>query len=313
MRKPTRFIQAMQADMGWKLSGQSLIGQMDGYWFFITQPGMFQPIVVKSAVFGPDSPKLQPVMQAIKARKKVYKIGRVANEHHVLVVALNADTSVDKSKARVSELILELARLLAQFGISSGCSICGSNEPLETVRIGEAPASICPTCNERLRSEFARIVDHNERSGNYFTGIIGALLGAIAGAALWLLISYLGFYASIVGFVMAFLAQSGYRLFKGKIGRGMPLVILVAVVLGIFAANTVEIAIGLAQDPEIGLTFGEALIVAPLAYIDTELFYVGKVWLNSGVGLLFALMGSWRTIRNLASEAKGETYEIESI
>jgi hypothetical protein len=313
MTKATRLIQAMQVDTSWKLSGPSLIGQQDGFWFLVSQSGAIQPIVVKAAFSGPDSVKLEPVKQAIKANKKVYKLAHVANEHHVLIVTLSADTNVEKNKARVTKLIFDLTRLFVQYEISSGCSLCSSSEPLQTVRIGEAPAAICTSCFEKVRSEFVAIVDRNEREGNYATGIVGALLGAIVGAGLWLLVSYLGFYASIVGFVMAFLAQFGYRLFKGKVGRLMPAVILISLIIGIFVANSVEIAIGLAQDPSLGLTFGEALGIAPLAFIDNEMFYVGKVWANAGLGLLFALMGSWRTIRNLASEAKGETYQVESI
>ena len=175
MKKPTRFIQAMQADTGWKLSGDSVIGQQDGYWFFITQPGAFQPIVLTIAVSGEDSAKLEPVKQAIKAKKQTYKLARVANEHHVLTVSLNADTNVDKNKARMTELIFDLTRLFMQFGLSSGCSLCGSSEPLETVRIGESPATICAPCHEKLRSEFEAIVDQNKHAGNYATGFIGAL------------------------------------------------------------------------------------------------------------------------------------------
>jgi len=51
---------------------------------------------------------------------------------------------------------------------------------------------------------------------------------------------------------MAFLAQAGYRLSRGRIQKGMPWIVLGSVVIGILVANAIEIAIGLSQDPEIG-------------------------------------------------------------
>ena len=43
------------------------------------------------------------------------------------------------------------------------------------------------------------------------------------------------------------------------------------------------------------------------------MFYVGTVWKEVAVGLFFALLGSWNTIRNLRSETSGQIYQIERI
>ncbi|MHB8962054.1 MAG: hypothetical protein ACYC5K_02765 [Saccharofermentanales bacterium] len=160
-------------------------------------------------------------------------------------------------------------------------------------------------------NEYKSILEKNDREGSYLTGTIGALLGSMVGAALWLLVSYLGFYASLVGFVMAYLAQFGYKLFRGRIHKGMPFIIMISVIIGVLAANTVEIAIGLMQDPEMGLTLTEALKIAPQAFYNTEYFYVGKVWGNVGLGMLFAVLGSWRTIRDLFAETRDARNQAE--
>lgn len=313
MNQATKFIRTMQENTGWKRNGSTLIGQQDGYWFTISQVGVFQPILVTAAIAGLESVKLEQLKLAVKSKKKAYKLNRMTNENHVVKFLINQDTHNDKNVAHVTELIFDLTKAFARFELKGGCQLCAAEEPLETVRIGENPAAICLECHEKLKETFAGIVEKNELQGSYFTGIIGALIGALAGAALWLLVSYLGYYASIVGFVMAFLAQLGYRLFKGRLQKGMPFIILISVIFGIFVANTVEIAIGLAQDPDVGLTFMESLRIAPLAFIDNELFFVGKVWANAGLGLLFAFLGSWKTIRNLTKETKGEIYQIEPI
>jgi len=309
----TKFIQHMQQSTSWKLNGNSIIGQKDGHWFTVSQAGSIQPILVTTAVAGLQSIALDQVKSAVLAKKKAYKLNRFENQGHVLNIYLNADTNAEKNIARVNELLQDLSAEFTRLGLANACHVCGFDVPVNTVRIGQNTAAVCPACQAKLQAEFAGIVEKNTAEGSYFTGIIGALLGALIGAALWLLVSYLGFYASIVGFVMAFLAQTGYRLFKGKIQRGMPVIILLAVILGILAANAVEIAIGLAQDPEIGLTFWQALQISPQAFYNTEYFYVGRVWGNVAVALLFALLGSWRTVKELFSESKGDIYQIEQI
>lgn len=313
MGKATKFIRTMQENTGWKLAGSTLIGQQDHYWFTIAQAGFSQPIVVTAALANAESAKLEQLKQAVKDKKKVYKLNGVTNENQLLKMVINPDTNVSKNAARVTELIFDLTKSFARLDLKSGCPICGADEPLTTVRIGDNPAAICEACHQNLKVEFEGIVQKNAQEGSYVTGTIGALLGALVGSALWLLVSYLGYFASIVGFVMAFLAQFGYRLFKGRIRKGMPVIILVSVIIGIFVANAIEIAIGLAQDPEVGLTFFESLRYAPMAFYDNELFYVGQVWANVGMGLLFAMLGSWRTIRSLASETKGKIYQVETI
>jgi len=206
-----------------------------------------------------------------------------------------------------------LPRPIKQYGLETGCGICAANAPLDAYRIGDNVAAICKDCQAKLKQDFDQIIERNAFQGTYFTGLIGALLGSLIGSAIWLLVSYLGFYASIVGFVMAFLAQAGYRLFKGRIQKGMPIIVLLAVIIGIFAANTAEIALNLMRDPDIGLSLAESLRFAPQAFYNTELFYVEKVWANTGFGLLFALLGSWPTLKNLSAETKGRIYQIEEI
>ncbi|MDD2371444.1 MAG: hypothetical protein PHQ32_05510 [Firmicutes bacterium] len=136
--------------------------------------------------------------------------------------------------------------------------------------------------------------------GSYISGAVGAVLGAMIGSGLWLLVSFLGFYVAIVGFVMSIISEAGYRLFRGRFGIGMPIIIILSVIFGVFFANTIEIAIRLSQAT--GISFVNALYYAPQAFYNNQLFLVDKVWLNLGIGLVFALLGSWRIIKKLKSE-----------
>ena len=50
--------------------------------------------------------------------------------------------------------------------------------------------------------EYDSILGMKDREGSYLTGAIGALLGSMVGAALWLLVSYFGFYAYLASYLL---------------------------------------------------------------------------------------------------------------
>lgn len=313
MAKLGKTLQQLQAAWNWKQHGTSIVGKMADWWFVIGQSGALQPVVISAALANLQPVTLEQLKALVLAKKKLYKLGRFDNKNHVLTISLNADFSSARNAERIRQLLEDLTASFRQLGLVSGCLLCADEQALHAVRIGENTAAVCDTCHAQLEEQFSGIVEKNEVQGNYLTGLIGALLGALVGSVLWLLVSYLGFYASIVGFVIAFLAQYGYRLFKGRVSRAMPLIVAASVVLGVLAANVAEVAISLVQDPEIGLSWADAIRYAPMALYDTELFYVGQVWGSIAIGMLFAFLGGWRTIRGLIAETKGVTYQIETL
>ena len=150
-----------------------------------------------------------------------------------------------------------------------------------------------------------------KKRGSILTGSIGALLGALVGAALWAGVSIAGYMASIVGFVIAFLAGKGYDLFKGRKGKIKAIVLIVCVVLAVAIGNAGSYAFMihevyhelLAELPEeelqYALTEGEfyALMVQ-----DSEV--VGEFIKDFVVGLVFAALGCFTEIRNAGSVMK---------
>jgi hypothetical protein len=60
--------------------------------------------------------------------------------------------------------------------------------------------------------------------GSYIRGLVGALVGATIGAAAWCLVMQLGIIASLVGFAIGWLAEKGYSLCKGRLGKGKTVV-----------------------------------------------------------------------------------------
>lgn len=62
---------------------------------------------------------------------------------------------------------------------------------------------------------------------------MGALIGAAIGAVFWALVGILGYMASIVGFIIAYLADKGYDLLNGRQGTIKMVVRIVCVFLAV--------------------------------------------------------------------------------
>jgi hypothetical protein len=78
---------------------------------------------------------------------------------------------------------------------------------------------------------------YQENQGTVVGGFIGALLGALVGAIVWALVGMLGYIASIVGFLIAFLAGKGYDWFKGRPGKIKVVILVLCVILAVFIGN----------------------------------------------------------------------------
>ncbi len=203
---------------------------------------------------------------------------------------------------------------------------------------GAAPMQICSECgmevtngkwvlidgiayylHEACAQKVAREIDgentrrKEEDTGSYLTGTIGAFLGAIVGSIAWALVLQLGYVASIVGFLIGWLADKGYTLLKGKQGKGKIAILIIAVifgvVLGCFLGDAIAIAQLISSGEAADLAYGDipALIIVMLIY-DSE--YASAVLGNLVIGLLFAGLGVFSLLRK-AGHAVADTKVIE--
>lgn len=134
-------------------------------------------------------------------------------------------------------------------------------------------------------------------SGSYLLGAIGALLGSLLGAVLWFAVLAAGYIASIVGFVIGWLAEKGYDLFHGKQGKGKVAILVVMVILGVVVGTIASDAAALAKMIDAGELYA-AYSDIPFLLINLLQFsdYVTSLLINVGMGLLFAALGVYTLI-----------------
>lgn len=163
------------------------------------------------------------------------------------------------------------------------------------------------TCAQKVASEVdtENTRRKEEATGSYLTGTVGAIVGALLGSVLWAVVLYIGYVASIIGFVIGWLAEKGYTLLKGKQGKGKIAILIGAVILGVIVGNFLPDLVEIASLINAGELPGVRLIDAPmliLAVMIENPEYAAGVGGNILMGLLFAALGVYTVIRKAGQE-----------
>lgn len=161
------------------------------------------------------------------------------------------------------------------------CTKCGNLVPEGTER--------CDSCGFPVKS--------GEKRENVITGLVGALIGALIGAGSIILLSQLGYIASISGLILAVCTLKGYELLGGKLsGKGIAICV-VLMLLTPYVADRIDWAIVLMQEfADYGVTFGEAFALIPEMISDGSIemgMYLKNLLMIYG----FALLGAFSTLR----------------
>lgn len=147
--------------------------------------------------------------------------------------------------------------------------------------------------------------------GNYITGALGALAGAAIGAVVWAVVLNAGYVAALVGLLIGWLAEKGYNLAKGKQGKAKPwilvLTILLAVALGTFGSDAIELGKMLLEGSLPGFGFGDIPMFI-LALLVDNAEYRSAVLRNLGTGMLFAGLGVFAVIQQTARDVSGSKF-----
>lgn len=154
-------------------------------------------------------------------------------------------------------------------------------------------------CAQKLYTnvEAANQARKENSGGSYITGCLGALLGATLGGVLWGLILLIGYVASIVGYVIGFLANIGYVLFLGKPKKGKIVILIFATIFGVCFGTLFSDSIQLLKE---GVKFKELPEVFSILFRDGD--YLFSTVLNMVLGLLFAALGVFSLLKNAGQE-----------
>lgn len=191
---------------------------------------------------------------------------------------------------------------------SGACAHCG-NEVSESDRWRLISGTAYPMhdiCAQQVRSELEQESDDRRLTdtGSYASGFFGALLGAVVGSVLWAIVLNFGFVASIIGFVIGWLAEKGYRLCRGRQGKGKLAILIIVTILGVLLGNLGADIIAIVQMINAGelpgLGYGDIFWMFIVLLTDSE--YITATLSNIGLGLLFAFLGIYSLLKRTKNE-----------
>lgn len=162
------------------------------------------------------------------------------------------------------------------------CSKCGQNIPDN--------ADFCANCGQPTAPV---------KKENVVAGIVGAFIGALLGGGCIILLSQLGYVASVSGLVLAVCTLKGYELLGGKLsGKGIAISV-VLMLLTPYLADRIDWAIVIMQEwADYGVTFAEAFAAVP-ELLKEEAIEISAYVKNLLMIYGFALLGAFTTIRNV--------------
>ena len=165
-------------------------------------------------------------------------------------------------------------------------------------------ATVCEHCGQNINEPVAAQVQTEAaapaapaaKKENVLTGTVGALIGAVIGAAAIILISQLGYVASISGLILAVCVIKGYELLGGKLGIAGALICLVLVLVTPYVADRIDWALMIMDAyKDEGVTLAQAFAAVP-ALVD-EGSIDSAIYTGSLVKLyIFAALGGFGTL-----------------
>lgn len=164
------------------------------------------------------------------------------------------------------------------------CQHCGSAAPVQAAQTPEQEAA--PV----------------QKPENVITGIVGALIGAAIGAGSIILLSQLGYVASISGLILAICTLKGYELLGGRLTVKGIIISLILMLVTPYIADRLDWAIVVMNSYE-DVTLGDAFAAIPML-IEEEAIDKAEYIKNLLMIYGFAALGAVSTVANLFKKKK---------
>jgi len=191
-----------------------------------------------------------------------------------------------------------LAGLLREKGLppADTCAVCGGPHT-DSLCMESTYQPVHAACMRRVSEAARETVEDNENNGSIFLGLVGALLGTLAGLIPNVLtIVFLERIHALLFALVPLAAMWGYRKFRGKQNAAAIVIVVLLSLAGVFLLEAVVVAIAIAQ--EYGAGFGQSLRIS-LEYLFTAEGFIAFLQ-DSLMELLFMVLGifiAWRYLR----------------
>ena len=292
---------------GMKLDSGVAYGNLKGYATTLSEGAGWKRIDIATKIADPvQLTQLQTEVNGVNLQKE-YRVQELILGPKSITIVFHDNLGTMK---KLEAFIEWFYPLLDGFGAAKVniCSECGSETATGVWYLIEGVAYYFhESCAQQVCDAIAQedTQRKQEDTGSYVQGLVGAVGGAILGAVVWALVLLGGYVASIVGFVIGWLAEKGYNLLHGKQGKAKVAILIFAVVIGVLLGTVAADGITLAQmigNGELpGFAYGDIPAMI-LAVFSEDAEYRSATISNVLMGLLFAALGVFTLLRKAGKE-----------
>ena len=300
-------LRKLAKDNGMRVDGGIAYGNLRGYAASLCEGSGYKQMIITTKF--PDPQKKTQWMNAMNAQdlKKEFRVQNYQALDDAIVIVFRDTIGTMKYIEKFLDWFFPLLDAAGATGANI-CTQCGGalDDGDCWKQLGVAAYHLHGRCAERMMetAELELQQSQMEDHGSYGSGFVGALLGGVLGAVVWGLVMMLGYLASVVGLLIGFLAERGYRLLHGRNGKGklviLAIVIVLSVVLGTFLGECGMLFRAM-QGESYSPTVGEVVNYLFL-FIQEEPAVTREVLSNLGLGLLFALLGTYYILKRTHQE-----------
>ncbi len=300
-------LKKLAGEYNMKIASGVAYGNLGGFAATLSEGSGYKQIVFATRF--PDAVKKTEFMDAIQ-QVNVQKQFRVQNlgvgPRSIQVIFMDNPGTMKK----IREFLTWFLPLLTEAGATGIhiCTECGCDLTAgRWVLVNGIAYYFHDSCADKVIREIE--ADNTQRkeeaTGSYLTGLVGALLGSAVGAVVWAIVLNLGYVASIVGLLIGWLAEKGYRLLKGKQGKAKVVILILAILAGVLLGTVGGDALTVAQMMGSGELPGFVMADIPwflaTMWAESPEYRSGMIS-NIGMGLLFAALGVWAILRKAGKE-----------
>ncbi|MGN1457421.1 MAG: hypothetical protein ACI4XP_05650 [Acutalibacteraceae bacterium] len=222
-------------------------------------------------------------------RKKTVNMANYSN--NTISIVYKSGMSIDIT-GNVKEATDAIMHFVTQSGCIPVCNACGQQVATDFYSVRGNVHCLCPNCFNRVQSTMLQQANvESQKSVNYPLGVLGAILGGLAGAVLWIIFSMMGKVVVLAGIVAGFL---GVLLFE-KLGKKMTVpglfislgISLVMLLIGMYFALGIDIYNSLSslyRDYGYQMSFFEAFSFISDVFQTPEI--IGAIIHDWGIGLI---------------------------
>lgn len=247
-------------------------------------------------------------------RKKTVNMANYSNNTISIVYRMGMSTDITYNVKEATDAIMHF---VTQSGCIPVCNACGQPVSTDFYSVRGNVHCLCPNCFNQIQSTMLQQANvESQKSVNYPLGVLGAILGGLAGAVLWIIFSMMGMVVVVAGILSGFL---GVLLFE-KLGKKLTLpglfislgISLVMLLIGMYFALGIDIYNGLStyfyQEYGYNMSFFEAFSYIPYVFQYSEM--IGAIIHDWGFGLIGYIITAVVTIAGFFSKRKVQNQAV---